>query len=74
MRLFEHDHIIETAVEIEPIPDGTVFNVLVVDTNLPLIAGVEGYDEDALTEMVMAIQSFMREHTNFHRARIRYVG
>lgn len=74
MRLFEHEHIIDTTVEIEPSPDGTVSSVLVVDTDLPLIEGEEEYDEGALTEMVKAVQAFMREHTNFHRSRIRYRG
>jgi len=71
MRLFEHEHITDMTVEIEPSPDGTVSNVLVVDTKLPLIEGEDGYDEDALTDMVKVVQAFMRDHTNFHRSRIR---
>lgn len=72
MKLIEHEYVTATDVELEPSPDGTMHHILIVHTSLPLIESEANYDEEKLTQMLKDIQAFMRDHTSFHRARIRH--
>lgn len=72
MKLIDHAHITSTDVELEAAADGTLYHILIVQTDLPLIASEPNYDEASLTSMLKDIQSWIRTHTSFHRARIRH--
>lgn len=73
MKFFEHPNIMSTNVELESAPDGTISYILTIGTDLPLSDADGPYDVDAVSSLVKAAQTYIRE-TGFHRARIKQIN